>query len=193
MAGGGFDKSKVEHNTSYKTPHVSNLQKQIPNPFTRLDNNTYLHDRPEQDVYKLLIDSFRLRQEDNFVQEKKKDKNSIYTGAENSSDGFRRFLQVAASRNNLLPPWWNADKQKECEDVGLNGADESSLKRKLYKQEVQDKYGDDKMPMQIRMLAETVYARGPGGADGTAMRRAMMSMEANDGREGNGVMSMMHT
>ncbi|KAJ4065681.1 hypothetical protein NW756_005884 [Fusarium oxysporum] len=36
------------------------LEKSVPNPFTRLDNGTYLYNRPEKDVYRLLIDTYRL-------------------------------------------------------------------------------------------------------------------------------------
>ncbi|KAI8939989.1 hypothetical protein NX059_003712 [Plenodomus lindquistii] len=42
-------------------PRLKGLEKHVPNPFTRLDQGKYLHDRPQKDVYKLLIDSFRMR------------------------------------------------------------------------------------------------------------------------------------
>lgn len=183
--------SNTEHNTSYESPAVTNLQKQIPNPFTRLDKHTYLHDRPEEDVYKLLIDSFRLRQEDNFVHEGKTDAKSVYSGAASSIEGFRKYLQLASSRSKVLPPWWDADKQKDCEDLGESDTEWSNLKHKVKKQDLVDRYGDQKMPMQLRMMAEIVYGRGPGGQDGTGMRRMMMNMEANNGVEGQEVMSML--
>lgn len=34
--------------------------------------------------------------------------------------------------------------------------------------------------MQLRMLAEAVYRRGPDGSDGTAMRKMMASMETGE-------------
>jgi len=45
--------------------------------------------------------------------------------------------------------------------------------------------------MQLRMLAEIVYNRGPGGQDGTMMRRLMMQAEADSGGEGGFAMSML--
>lgn len=84
------------------TPKVKNIEKQIPNPFTRLDDSTYLHDRPERDVYKLLIDAFRMRQEDNYNLEGEGE--GLYGGAPTALPGFHRFLKLAAKRQNLLPP-----------------------------------------------------------------------------------------
>ncbi|KAI1183095.1 hypothetical protein F5B17DRAFT_417556 [Nemania serpens] len=42
------------------------LERPITKPFTRIDNNTYLHDRPEEDVYRVLIDAYRMRVEDEY-------------------------------------------------------------------------------------------------------------------------------
>ena len=72
------------------------------------------------------------------------------------------------------------------------GSDWSSLKRKTDKAAIIEYYGDDKMPMQLRMFAETVYKRGPAGSNGKGMRQMMMKMEESGGRDGEEVMSMMH-
>ncbi|KAL8919230.1 MAG: hypothetical protein Q9208_006891 [Pyrenodesmia sp. 3 TL-2023] len=181
---------KIIHNTDYQSPHSKNLETQIPKPFTRLDNNTWLHDRPEKDVYKLLVDAFRMRQEDNHALEGTVDKDSVYTGARDSTAGFRKFIQLASTRANLLPSWWSSEKQQECEKFGL-GDDWSSLKRKVNKTATIQRYGNDTMPMQLRMFAEVVYKRGPGGSNGEAMRKSMMTMEKGGGRNGEQVISMM--
>lgn len=181
----------VTHNANYKTPHLKNVEKQIPNPFTRLDNNTYLHDRPEKDVYRLLVDSFRMRQADNRNVEGDVDPNGIYGGAPTSLPGFRRFLKLAAKRRNLLPSWWNDEKEKECEELGSDASTWSNLAHGVEKQDIIQRYGHDLMPMQLRMLAEIVYNRGPGGQDGTGMRQMMMTMETNGGREGGQFMSAL--
>jgi splicing suppressor protein 51 len=49
-------------NTSAVQP--CSAEEHISNPFTKLVQGTYLHDRPEKDVYQLLIDSFRWREYD---------------------------------------------------------------------------------------------------------------------------------
>ena len=181
---------KISHDTDYESARVKNLEKYISKPFTCLDKNAWLHDRPEKDVYKLLIDAFRMRQEDSSTMDGQVDKDTIYTGAPDSTAGFRKFIQLASTRANLLPSWWSSEKQKECETFGL-GDNFSNLKRKVNKAAVTEHYGDDKMPMQMRMFAEVVYKRGPGGSNGKGMRQMMMTMEAQRGRDGEQVHSMM--
>ena len=51
------------------------------------------------------------------------------------------------------------------------------LRCAVEKSDIIEQYGDPRFPMQLRMLAEAVYRRGPGGQDGTAMRKAMVAME----------------
>ncbi|PVH95180.1 hypothetical protein DM02DRAFT_618079 [Periconia macrospinosa] len=156
------------------------LEKHVPNPFTRLDNGTYLHDRPEKDVYKLLIDCYRMRQEDDYKLEGEVANDSLYGGASTSIAPFRRFIRLAEKRPKLLPPWWNAEKKKECEAFGTKDKF-SNLGYATEKQDVIDHYGNLKMPMQLRMLGEVVYGRGPGGQNGDGMRKMMVMMEKGEG------------
>jgi mitochondrial splicing suppressor protein 51 len=154
------------------------LSAAINKPFHRLEAQTWLHDRPEQDVYKLLIDTYRFRMEDNYNLEGSADADSIYGGASDSLQGFRRFLRLAQSRPGLLPPWWSPEKAAECEAAGTPGSGWNSLTSAIEKSDVIEHYGDSKFPMQLRMFGEQVYGRGPGGQDGASMRRLMMTMEA---------------
>ena len=119
-----------------------------------------------------------MKQADDHKIESKTDPNSVYTGAPNSRPGFRKFMERASTVRSLLPPGWNVDKQKECEAFGM-GDTFSSLKKKATKEGIINHYGVQQMPMQLRMLGETIYGRGPGGQDGTPMRKMMMSMESN--------------
>lgn len=180
------------HPTDYQSPTVTNLDKQIPDPFTRLDNKTYLHDRPEKDVFKLLIDAFRMRQADDFKFEGIVNEGSVYTGAASSLEDFRHFTRLVSQRPGLFPPWWNNSKQKECEEFGETGGNWSSLKKKVDKDSVISHYSDPRMPMQLRMFAEDVYGSPPAGSgSGMAMRKLMMTMEARGGRDGESVFSMI--
>ncbi|KAI9688608.1 MAG: hypothetical protein M1820_010228 [Bogoriella megaspora] len=164
---------------------MKNLDVQIDKPFTRLDNNTYLHGRSEKDVYKLLIDSFRLREADDYKFEGEVSEDSIYAGAPTSITGFHDFLQLAKTRGNLLPDWWSQYKEEDCENFGDNDQ-WSNLGHAVEKKDIQEHYGHNQMPMQLRMLAETVYGSGPAGQDGTSMRLMMKSAESG------GNMSMMN-
>lgn len=159
------------------TPTPKGLDQPIAKPFTRLDNGTWLHDRPEKDVYRVLIDAYRLRVEDIYTFEGEVDAGSLYAGEPSGLKGLRRFLQLASSRPGLLPPWWSAEKQRECEDLGMDSSQFQNLRCAVQKADIIEHYGDSRFPMQLRMFAEAVYRRGPGGQDGTAMRKAMVAME----------------
>jgi splicing suppressor protein 51 len=183
-----FLDSTTEHSSTYSAPRLKGLEKHIPNPFTKLDQGKFLHERPKTDVYKLLIDSFRMRQADDKNFEDKTAPQSIYTGASSSIKPFRKYLAKASARPNVLPPWWNAAKQTECEAFGESGA-WSNLRKDVNKQDIIDHYGDQKTPMQFRMLAEVIYGVGVMGQDGTSMRRMMMETEKGGSGMG-GYMSM---
>jgi splicing suppressor protein 51 len=150
----------------------------VTKPFTRLKTNTWLHDRPEKDVYRLLIDAYRMRVEDDYNYGEV-DEDSIYSGASSGLYGFRRFIGLTASRIVLLPPWWSPEKQEECEQLGMNHNKSNwhDLSCAIEKSDVIEYYGDSQFPMQLRMFAEAVYQRGPGGNDGKAMMGMMAKLE----------------
>jgi splicing suppressor protein 51 len=146
----------------------------VDEPFHRLHAKTWIHDRPEQDVYKILIDTYRLRMEDNFNLEGEADSDGVYGGAPDGRQGFRRFLRLAETRPGLLPSWWSQEKAAECEAVGAR-AGWSSLSSAVEKADVIKHYGNPEMPMQLRVFGEQVYGRGPGG-QGSATLLAMQMM-----------------
>ena len=162
-----------------KQNHTKGLEKHVPTPFTNLDRGVYLHDRPESDVFKLLIDSFRIRQADDYNFEMKVTPQGVYIGAPSSVKPFRLYLKDAVA---ILPPWWTDAKTEECVAFGDGGA-WSDLRKKVTKSEIIDHYGDGTMPMQLRMLAEMVYGCGTMGHDGTSVR-AMMMMKESGGFQG---------
>lgn len=176
-------------NTARRQP-MKNLKTAVDKPFHRLEANTWLHDRAEQDVYKLVIDTYRFRMEDEYIFEGHADSSSVYGGAKNGIMGFRRFLRLAESREGILPSWWSPEKAVECEAVGMNDDNGwSSLAVAVEKRDLVEHYQDSSMPMQLRMLGEQVYGRGPGGLNGTMMRRQMMLAENNE--LGDGLMSIL--
>ena len=151
----------------------------IDKPFHRLHAKTWLHDRPEQDVYKLLIDTYRLRMEDNYKFEGTVDEGSVYGSASNGLQGFRHFLDLAESKGGLLPSWWSPEKRAACEGFGMKPG-WSSLATKIGKQKVIENYGVELMPMQLRLFSEQVYGRGPAGQDGAGMIRYQMMAERGE-------------
>ncbi|KAJ9157492.1 Tudor domain-containing protein 1 [Pleurostoma richardsiae] len=164
---------------SFSSP-PKGLDSPIDKPFTRLDEGTWLHGRSEKDVFRLLVDAYRLHLEDDLNFDGRCDDDSIYGGATNSLESFRRFLRTAAARKGLLPAWWNADKQGECERFGMTTTEFSNLRRKAGKSELISHYGHPQFPMQLRMFTESVLGRGPGGMNGTSMRKSMMAIESGE-------------
>ncbi|KAK7423559.1 hypothetical protein QQX98_001017 [Neonectria punicea] len=153
------------------------LDKPISRPFTHLDNNTWLCGRSEKDVFRLLIDSYRLRVDDDYTFDGDVPEDSVYSGAPNSLRDFQRYLAQVQSRTGLLPEWWSPEKKTECERFGMDSSQWQNLLSTAEKADIIDHYGDPQFPMQLRMFAEAVLGSGPGGTDGTAMRAMMMSME----------------
>lgn len=187
------------HSTNAASPRLSNsgstrlsppkgLDQPISMPFTHLDKGTWLHNRPEIDVYRLLIDAYRLRVEDTYTMEGEIMEGSLYACNTDGLRGFRDFLRTAATISGLLPPWWNDEKRTACERLGMDASQWSDLRCAVEKSDIIEQYGDPQFPMQLRMLAEAVYRRGPGGSDGTATRKMMASMERGAlGSDGRGV------
>lgn len=95
------------------------LEAPISIPFTRLWLGTWLHGRPEQDVYRILVDTYRLRMDDVFVTTQKAEEDSIYSGRVTGLSGFHRFMGIAAAKEGLLPPWWDEDSARKCGRIGL--------------------------------------------------------------------------
>jgi splicing suppressor protein 51 len=156
----------------------------INKPFHRLNDKAWLHDRPENDVYKLLIDTYRFRMQDNFTLEGDRSKGSIYAGEADGRVGFDAFLQMATIKG-LLPSWWSKEKADECMALGLDNGSWSSLARKVEKSQLIEHYGNGEMPMQLRLFGEQVYGRGPGGQNGDMVIMMQMQVEKDEGVSGS--------
>lgn len=65
---------------------------------------------PEKDCFAQLIDSYRLRVEDDYVFTG--ELSGLYSG-EDPRVGFTRFLNMAEKKTGLLPTWWCKEKRRE--------------------------------------------------------------------------------
>ena len=159
---------------------TSPLEFQLEKPFTQLYAKKWLHGRPETDVYKLLIDTYRLRMEDNYSFTGDVDEDSIYSGRASGVVGFQRFLRlIEREGRELLPDWWSPAKAKECVALGSGRDKDYNLSHAVEKSDIIEQYGEPLMPMQLRMLGEQIYGSGPTGSSGASMLR--MQMEAENG------------
>lgn len=157
-----------------------NLQQQtVARPFHRLHATTWLHDRPEEDVFLLLIDAYRLRMEDNYMFGDP-DADSLHAGAPSGEPGFHHFLSQAEGRPGLLPPWWSSEKRDACLEYGRRPGSWSDLRVTVEKHDIIEEYGNALAPMQLRMFGEQVIGSGPGGFDGESMMQMQMMTERGE-------------
>lgn len=122
-----------------------------------LGRDDYLHNLPEKDAFAQLIDCFRMRVEDEYAFA------GNLMGLYNEEDPrreFKKFLDLAESRPGLLPPWWNAEKRRECLRMAVDSSQWSDINCAVEKHDIQEHYGQPSMPMLLRVLGEKVYGRG---------------------------------
>ncbi|KAL6886320.1 hypothetical protein HDV57DRAFT_526192 [Trichoderma longibrachiatum] len=154
------------------------LMTTLPNPFARLSKGIWLHDRHKQDVYVLLIDSFRLREYDDYTYGGTSNADSIYSGRPSSCPAFRRFIYQAEAKD-LMPPWWTDQTRVECLTKAIdrsadNWHDLHAMTRDV---DVVVVYEAAIMAMQLRVFAETVKGSGPAGTDGRLLLQHMVVIE----------------
>ena len=151
----------LTHKTNCKSPKKSKKNTKAragtPNPFDSLANNTYLHHLPEDKAFAVLIDTYRLRIEDDYTFGA--DTNGLYNG-ENPVPHFQRFLTKAEKVPGLLPPWWSMEKRKACITKAKNKKGSFCVFHAVEKSDVQEEWKDAMMPMKLRMLADKIYKRG---------------------------------
>lgn len=165
-------------NPGLPSPSVG-LKISVHSPFTRIGQNTWLHDRPEIDVYRLLVDSFRLYLRDklDFENVVDLDEDGITGGVDCKLKGLREFLKLAAKHPRLLPPWWSFEKKVRCCDLAMEDRQWHSLHHPVRSLSLSDHYGDERLPLQLRLFAEEVVGRGPGGDTGFEVLIRLMEWE----------------
>ncbi|KAI0871291.1 hypothetical protein GGS24DRAFT_503910 [Hypoxylon argillaceum] len=157
------------------------LLKDIVMPFQRLLRGDYLQGRPDTDVYKLLIDAYRLRMHYKYNHE-----HSTYGGVGHGIQGFRHFLGRAQAIPHMLPSWWSDKKQAECEELGCQEG-WSSLAETIddvavchhYNGTQKDAQNNTHIEIQLLFLAEDIYGTGIGNTPDRFLRRLMMFYDAS--------------
>lgn len=139
------------------------LQVHIDRPFHQLKARKWLYNRPEEDVFKLLIDVYRQR----LTEDSGPAGNII--DVERVGAGFVDFLRMAEQKPGLLPTWWSRAKADECIRYGVSLDPTtrlpgwSDLDRSVSLMDVALHYGSKFMPVQLRAFGEQVYGSAPHG------------------------------
>ena len=174
-AGGTSSNRRVPPTTTGSTPTSS-----IPNPFQMLSEGKYLHNMSEQDAYCALIDSYRLRVNDEHNFSGVIKEFSLYADNPQPLQGFQRYLDRVEEKARLLPPWWSVEKRRACENLAQNRNQWSCIFFAVEKHDISDFYKNSTKPMQLRMFAEEVEGwnvSGQGARSGAAMAAMMAQLD----------------
>ena len=160
---------------------IQGLAQPIWRPFNQLIERTYLHNRPERDVFMILVDAYRLRMEDH-RKAGHAEIDSIYAGSPNGLHGLARFLFRARHNGSILPPWFDESKEKECLQLTLTPPAATitpylSTTHRVDQHDIIACYRDARFPMQLRFLAEIIYGYGVGGKDNMDALKHMAELE----------------
>jgi len=128
----------------------------------RIRDNVVLHDLPQQTTFQLPINTFRTRQEDEFVFAKVKLADSVYDNAPTSEAAFRTFMGKVSAVPGLLPPWWLPEKIEECIAYSRS-TPLFSLALALARAHVNAIWRDERMHLKLMMFGRVVYGYCPGG------------------------------
>jgi splicing suppressor protein 51 len=148
-------------------------------PFTAISKNTFLHNRSHEQTFQLLIDMMRMRQADEFKFDGKAMIGTIYNQEPSSEKAFGELIRKAEAVTGLLPPWWDVKSLGQCLEYSCK-ASGFSLRHAQEKHDIQKTWGDDRMPMKLRMVAERVYGYSPGGAKSDNLLPVLIGAESGD-------------
>jgi splicing suppressor protein 51 len=122
--------------------------------FHKVDEQRWLHGISQTGTYKLLIESYRLRDEDEYKFRGDVAVTLDPTAPNSSrkhSNAFKRYLLKAEKREGLLPPWVTALHTKGCVNMGAEHPD-YSRKGWVEKQNIIEHYGNPLFPCSFACL-----------------------------------------
>ena len=122
----------------------------VENPLpNRIRNGAWLSTFPEQEAFKRIIDSYRLRIVDEY------NLNGKQIDQEDPVADFREYLDTAERKGEILPAWWTTEKKEACISLGQQDG-EHNLGGAVTKASINDDYGEATMAMKLRMVAQMI-------------------------------------
>jgi splicing suppressor protein 51 len=148
----------------------------ISKPFHKLKARTWLHERSEKDVYKLLVDSWHVRKLEEYTE---KGVTEIIDDDPEATDGMAPFREyvVEGARKGLVPAWWTKEKVKGCIEYGMEVKSWNNLAKWVEEVAIINHYGPVGMLLQLGMFAYQVLGGIEEGSDDMYERMIELQME----------------
>ncbi|EGG02183.1 uncharacterized protein MELLADRAFT_91496 [Melampsora larici-populina 98AG31] len=127
-----------------------------------------LEGHPQGEIYKRIIDLYRLRCDDECVWD------GVRVGLYATDKGpglpiahFQSYLTKAQRCPNYLPSWWNEKAKEECIRIACDPQGKTYIGTRMAKADIQKAYNDSSMPMLMRMIGEKIFGSriGAGSSD----------------------------
>ena len=149
-----------QQSNAQKTPQATTNFDAMPKVagdfFKGICPDNYLHQFSEKDAFRQLVDCYRMRVEDDYTFAG--DTRGLYNDDDPLAE-FQEFLDLAETRSGILPSWWSDRKRRECEEKAMDTEEWSDLHAAVEKHDIIEHYGDNTMPMKLRLLAEKIYGK----------------------------------
>jgi len=118
-----------------------------------LRNASYLSSLPEIEAFAIIVDSYRMRVEDEYVF--RGNVRGRYAEEDELLD-FRKYLTQAEDKGGILPKWWSGAKRSACERFACDTNQWSDISCAVEKADIIEHYKDRWMPMKLRMIGQLV-------------------------------------
>lgn len=148
-------------------------------PFSKLAENRWLHARSEHDVYKLLIDCYRWRVEEDQAVFKHFFSNLYDDPFHGGRQGFKQWLEFVEAHPTALPTWWTEESKFKVFAFAASSND-WSLDRVLTVEDMKGFYGPgNTMGIQMSVFSEMMIGIA-GGETSTGQLFTFCLQKEND-------------
>lgn len=114
---------------------------------------------PKEEVYRRLIDIYRLRAADTLLMggEERGWTYDLRTGGP-PKDDFHNFL-VKARKQDVLPTWFGQEAHHACIEYAMNSEGDSFIGHAIDSEDIEEDYKDQSMSTHMRAVAAHIYGR----------------------------------
>lgn len=130
------------------------------------NNPSLFVNQSRAEIFRRLIDLYRLRVDDTYVWDGQLI--GLYANRTSSDKNqlpikhFQKYLKKAQRCQGFLPSWWNDQAREECIRIACDPNGGSYIGQTMQKSDIQQAYGDQTMPLVMRMQGEKIFGSRPG-------------------------------